>query len=54
MLFGQQDGGWPQDEQRAIAGTGPGVLRLDLRVGAGQVEVRRFLPDGSETLVRGN
>jgi phage shock protein PspC (stress-responsive transcriptional regulator)/predicted membrane protein len=54
MLFGQQDGGWPQDEQRAVVGTGPGVLRLDLRVGAGQVEVRRFLPDGSETIMRGN
>jgi len=53
-LFGLQDGGWPQDEQRTVPGTGPGVLRLDLRVGTGQVEVRRFEPDGSETLLRGN
>jgi len=54
MLFGQDDGGWPQDQQRAVAGTAPGILRLDLRVGAGQVEVRRFEPDGAETLLRGN
>jgi phage shock protein PspC (stress-responsive transcriptional regulator)/predicted membrane protein len=51
MLFGHESGGWPENDQQAIAGTGPGVLRLNLRVGAGQVRVRRFEPGGVETIL---
>jgi phage shock protein PspC (stress-responsive transcriptional regulator)/predicted membrane protein len=54
MLFGHENGGWPEDDQRAVAGSGPGVLQLDLRVGAGQVEVRRFEPGGVETILGAN
>ena len=50
MLFGHDNGGWPEDDQRAVAGSGPGVLQLDLKVGAGQVRVRRFEPGGIETI----
>jgi predicted membrane protein len=53
-LYGHDQGGWPQDEQRTVVGSGPGVLKLDLRVGAGQVEVRRFEPGGIETLLGDN
>ena len=53
-LFGHEQGGWPADATRAVDGTGPGVLRLDLRAGAGNVEVRRFEPDGAETIVGSN
>jgi len=42
MLFGRDEGGWPENDERAVAGSGSGVLKLDLRVGAGQVRVRRF------------
>ncbi len=51
MLFGREEGGWPENDQRAVAGSGPGVLQLDLRVGAGQVRVRRFEPGGVETIL---
>ncbi|MDQ1380844.1 MAG: hypothetical protein QOJ71_1563, partial [Actinomycetota bacterium] len=54
MLYGHENGGWPEDVQRAVAGSGPGALRLDLRVGAGQVEVRRFEPGGVETILAAN
>jgi predicted membrane protein len=54
MLFGRGENGWPADETRAVAGTGSGVLRLDLRVGAGQVRVQRFDPSGFETILGGN
>jgi len=54
MLFGQQHGGWPAKQTRTVAGTGSGVLRLDLRVGAGQVRVQRFEPGGFETILGGN
>ncbi len=50
MLFGRDNGGWPEEDRRAIDGSGPGVLQLDLRVGAGQVTVRRFEPGGIETI----
>ena len=50
MLFGRETGGWPENDQRAIDGTGPGVLKLNLRVGTGQVRVRRFEPGGVETI----
>jgi len=53
-LFGRDEGGWPEDDERAVDGSGPGLLRLDLRVGAGQVEVRRFEPGGVETILGGN
>jgi phage shock protein PspC (stress-responsive transcriptional regulator) len=53
-LYGRDDGGWPEDDQRAVAGTGPGMLQLDLRVGAGQVQVRRFEPGGVETILGEN
>jgi phage shock protein PspC (stress-responsive transcriptional regulator) len=54
MIFGHDTGGWPADDTRAIDGSGRGVLQLDLRVGAGQVRVRRFEPGGIETIVGGN
>jgi phage shock protein PspC (stress-responsive transcriptional regulator)/predicted membrane protein len=53
-LFGGDSGGWPENDDRAIDGTGAGVLRLDLRVGAGDVAVRRFEPGGLETIEGGN
>ncbi len=49
MLFGRDNGGWPENDTRAIDGSGSGVLHLDLKVGAGQVSVRRFEPGGVET-----
>ena len=54
LLFGRQSGGWPENDQQAIAGTGPGLLHLDLRVGVGQVRVRRFEPGGIETILGGS
>lgn len=54
MLFGRDNGGWPENDDRAIDGTGPGVLRLDLKVGAGQVTVRRFEPGDIETILGDN
>jgi hypothetical protein len=45
-LFGNQDGGAP-DDAHAIAGSGQrGVLHLDLKVGAGAIIVRRWTPSG--------
>lgn len=54
MLFGRESGGWPENDERAVDGTGTGVLQRNLRVGAGQVEVRRFEPGGIETIVGAN
>jgi predicted membrane protein len=54
MLFGRQHGGWPANDTRVVEGTGTGQLRLDLRVGAGQVRVQRFEPGGFETILGGN
>ena len=51
MLFGSDTGGWHENAQRSVAGDGTGVLRLDLRVGAGQIRVRRFEPGGIETIL---
>ena len=53
-IFGLQEGGWPEDNERAVGGSRAGVLRLNLRVGAGQVEVRRYEPRGFETIIGGN
>jgi phage shock protein PspC (stress-responsive transcriptional regulator)/predicted membrane protein len=50
-MFGREAGGWPENDERAIDGTGPGVLQLNLRVGAGEVNVRRFEPGGIETIL---
>jgi predicted membrane protein len=54
MLFGRQHSGWPANDTRVVEGTGTGLLRLDLRVGAGQVRVQRFEPGGFETILGGN
>jgi len=50
-MFGRESGGWPENDERAIDGTGAGVLQLNLRVGAGEVNVRRFEPGDIETTV---
>lgn len=50
-MFGREAGGWPENDERAIDGTGHGVVQLNLRVGAGEVNVRRFEPGGIETTV---
>ena len=53
-LFGLgDDGGWPSEKTRTAPGSQTGVLYLDLRVGAGHVEVRRFDPSGAETNIPG-
>jgi phage shock protein PspC (stress-responsive transcriptional regulator)/predicted membrane protein len=54
MLFGREHSGWPANDTKVVQGTGAGVLRLDLRVGAGQVRVQRFEPGGFETILGGN
>ena len=53
QLFGDNQGGWRDRQTRTAAGTGAGELDLDLRVGAGDVVVRRFEPNGAETLLPG-
>jgi phage shock protein PspC (stress-responsive transcriptional regulator)/predicted membrane protein len=50
-VFGREGGGWPENDERAIDGSGSGVLQLNLRVGAGEVNVRRFESGGIETTV---
>ena len=53
-IFGQQSGGWQRDDRFRAPSSETGntaVLHLDLRVGAGEIDVHRFLPDGSETLI---
>jgi hypothetical protein len=49
-IFGGNEGGWPERQTRAAPGTGKGELDLDLRVGAGDIQVRRFDALGAETL----
>ena len=54
-MFGRTDnGGWPAEQSRTAPGTASGVLYLDLRVGAGHVEVRRFDPTGQIILPGSN
>jgi phage shock protein PspC (stress-responsive transcriptional regulator)/predicted membrane protein len=55
-LFGTEAGGWPENADRAVAGsgTGAGVLQLNLRAGAGEVRVRRYEPGGIETILGDN
>ena len=50
-LFGGNDGGWPESRTSVAPGTGRGELDLDLRVGAGDIQVRRFDALGAETLL---
>jgi phage shock protein PspC (stress-responsive transcriptional regulator) len=50
LLFGANNGGWPAQQTRTVEGTRPGELDLDLRVGAGAVQVHRFDPNGAETI----
>ena len=55
-LFGNEAGGWPENADRAVAGsgTGAGVLQLNLRTGARRGRVRRFEPGGIETILGDN
>jgi hypothetical protein len=53
LLFGGSQGGWPAEQTRTVVGTGAGELDLDLRVGAGAVQVHRFDPTGAETIFGG-
>jgi phage shock protein PspC (stress-responsive transcriptional regulator) len=46
-LFGRQAGGWPHDDTAVVGVRQPGVLHLDLEVGAGSIIVRREAPNGS-------
>jgi phage shock protein PspC (stress-responsive transcriptional regulator) len=53
-LFGDESGGWDHDVSRSFAGEPPdgGVLRLDLRVGTGAIDVHRYQQPGNvETLI---
>jgi len=50
LLFGGKDGGWPAKQTRTVSGTRRGELDLNLRVGAGVVQVHRFDPNGAETI----
>jgi phage shock protein PspC (stress-responsive transcriptional regulator) len=52
-IFGFQTDGWQRDDHFVVAGSGPGLLRLHLRVGAGEIDVHRYEPDGAETLING-
>jgi hypothetical protein len=45
-LFGKIDGGWPHDMHTVAGVAQPGVLYLDLRVGAGAIHVERWTTDG--------
>jgi hypothetical protein len=49
-LFGNGEGGWHHTATRTVGDTRENVLHLDLQVGAGEIDVHRFLPDGSEIL----
>ena len=51
QLFGHTTGGWDFDHSRTIPSNGSGVLHLDLRVGAGEIDVHRFDTNGYETLI---
>ncbi len=53
LLFGRHHDGWHRDAKRTVDGDTPtsGVLHLNLRVGAGEVDLHRFQPGGVETLI---
>lgn len=46
QLFGHDEGGWPQNTSVVAGAQQRGVLHLDLRVGAGSIQVRRWTPNG--------
>ena len=46
-IFGHLDDGVTQDAHRVAGIRQPGVLHLDLRVGAGSIHVRRWSADGA-------
>lgn len=50
MLFGHETGGWDVHDTRATTGDTRGSLQLKLKVGAGQVRVRRFAAGGVELI----
>jgi phage shock protein PspC (stress-responsive transcriptional regulator) len=52
-VFGSGDGGWPENATRTAPGTKTGELDIDARVGAGDIQVRRYEPGGVETLLGG-
>ena len=52
-VFGGGNGGWPENVTRAAPGARAGELDIDARVGAGDIQVRRFEPGGVETLLGG-
>lgn len=54
-VFGDENnGGWPEDVTRTAPGTQSGVLYVDARVGAGNIQVHRYEPGGVETLLGGS
>ena len=53
LFGGDAGGGFPQNATRSAPGTQPGELDIDARVGAGDLQVRRFEPGGVETLLGG-
>jgi phage shock protein PspC (stress-responsive transcriptional regulator)/predicted membrane protein len=52
-LFGHDNGGWDNSDHRIVYRAGAPVLRLNLKVGAGQVQVRRF-EQGDVELIGGS
>src|SRR5262249_54765784 len=54
-LFGNTyDDNWPVNASYTAPGTGSGVIVLDAKVGAGQVQVTRYNARGFETPVYGS
>jgi predicted membrane protein len=49
--WGYADDGWREESSRAAPGDGSGELVINARLGVGQILVRRFEPDGTETLL---
>jgi phage shock protein PspC (stress-responsive transcriptional regulator) len=50
-IFGYDTGGWRKEVTRVAPGDGTGELVINARIGTGHLLVRRFLPDGTETLL---
>jgi phage shock protein PspC (stress-responsive transcriptional regulator)/predicted membrane protein len=51
QIWGYQEDGWREESSHAAPGDGTGELVINARVGVGQILVRRFEPDGTETLL---
>jgi len=51
QIWGYQDGGWREASSHVAPSDGTGELVINARVGVGQILVRRFEPDGTETLL---